>query len=162
MENQLVPLKLGIRIQPPALTLVYQSAAGKERYRIMPVRFLNKFGSVNTILKDLKERHKEHLENVSDVRVEKMVRILQDIQKGRTLDEAVTAISKEYLVDPEQDLNKLDDEQLARKKKVMNSSFEKNQLKPGDPGYEYDKQIEYDTTEKVEAGWDSPDDDFWS
>lgn len=47
-----------------------------------------------------------------------MVRILQETQKGRTLDEAVTTISKEYFVDPDQDLNKLDDEQLARKKKV--------------------------------------------
>lgn len=67
MEKQVVPLKLGVRTQPPALTLVYQSIAGKERHRIMPIRFLNKFGSVDSILKDLKERHKEHLENVSIV-----------------------------------------------------------------------------------------------
>lgn len=88
--------------------------------------------------------------------------MLQEVQKGRTIEEAATNINKDYCVDPNQDLNKLDDEQLAKKKKVMSSSFEKNQLKPGDPGYEYDKQVEFDTSEKVEAGWDSPDDDFWS
>lgn len=162
MESQVVPLKLGFRSQPPALTLVYQGAAGKERQRVMPIRFLNKFGSVDTVLRELKERHKDHLQKVPDVRLEKMVRMLQEVQKGRTIEEAATNINKDYCVDPNQDLNKLDDEQLAKKKKVMSSSFEKNQLKPGDPGYEYDKQVEFDTSEKVEAGWDSPDDDFWS
>ncbi|XP_045618915.1 centrosomal protein of 19 kDa-like [Procambarus clarkii] len=162
MESQVVPLKLGVRTQPPALTLIYQGGAGKERQRVMPIRFLNKFGSVDTVLKELKQRHKDHLEKVPNVRLEKMVRILQEVQKGRTVEEAVANLTKEYSVDPNQDLNKLDDEQLAKKKKVMNSSFEKNQLKPGDPGYEYDRQVEFDTSDKVEAGWDSPDEDFWS
>ncbi|KAG7177081.1 centrosomal protein of 19 kDa-like [Homarus americanus] len=161
MEGQLVPLKLGIRTQPPALTLVYRSSAGKERQRVMPVRFLNKFGPVDNVLKEMKERHNEHLQKVPDVRMEKMIRILQEVQKGRTVEEAAANISKEYSVDPNQDLNKLDGEQLAKKKKVMSSSFEKNQLKPGDPDYEYDKQVEYNTSEKVEAGWDSSEDDFW-
>lgn len=44
----------------------------------------------------------------------------------------------------------------------MNSSFEKNCVRPGDPGYEYDKQVDFGKDEKEEAGWDSPEDDFWS
>lgn len=44
----------------------------------------------------------------------------------------------------------------------MDNTFQKNQLKPGDPGYEYDKQVDFDTAEKVEAGWDSSEEDFWS
>lgn len=58
------PLKLGIRARPPALTLVYRNGAGKERYRVMPVRFLNKFGSVENVLKEMKEKHKDYLDNV--------------------------------------------------------------------------------------------------
>lgn len=45
---------------------------------------------------------------------------------------------------------------------VMNSSFEKNCVRPGDPGYEYDKQVDFGNDKKEEAGWDSPEDDFWS
>lgn len=45
---------------------------------------------------------------------------------------------------------------------IMDNTFQKNQLKPGDPGYEYDKQVDFDTAEKVEAGWDSSEEDFWS
>lgn len=59
------PLKLGIRTQPPALTLVYNSSSSrKKRYRVMPIRFLNKFGSVENVLKEMKDRHKEYLEKV--------------------------------------------------------------------------------------------------
>ena len=59
------PLKVGVRTRSPSLTLVYRSAAGKERYRVMPVRFLNKFGSVENVLKELKDRHKPFLDQVS-------------------------------------------------------------------------------------------------
>lgn len=65
MGNPVNPLKLGIRVHPPAVTLVYQNAADQERYRVMPVRFLNKFGSVENVLKELKEKHKEYLDKVS-------------------------------------------------------------------------------------------------
>lgn len=65
MESQISPLKLGMRAHPPALTLVYRSAAGKERYRVMPVRFLNKFGSVDNVLKEMKDKHTDYLNKVS-------------------------------------------------------------------------------------------------
>lgn len=45
---------------------------------------------------------------------------------------------------------------------VMNTSFERNSIRPGDPDYEYDKQVDFDCGEKVEAGWDSQEEDFWS
>ncbi|MPC40222.1 Centrosomal protein [Portunus trituberculatus] len=59
------PLKLGVRTHPPGLTLVYRSAAGKERYRVMPIRFLNKFGSVENVLKEVKDRHQPFLDKGS-------------------------------------------------------------------------------------------------
>ncbi|XP_068216185.1 centrosomal protein of 19 kDa-like [Palaemon carinicauda] len=167
MGEELIPIKLGVLAQPPALTLVYRNNTGKERQRTMPVRFLNKFGSVNTVVTELKKRHNRHLEKVSELKVEKMLRILQEVQKGQTIDEAVVAVTKEYEVDPDQDLNKVSEEELAKKKKIMENSFEKNQVKPGDPDYKYDKQVDFSCDDKAEAGWDSPEggsqeDDFWS
>lgn len=64
MESGIEPKRLGIRAQPPALILIYRNADGRERQRTMPIRFLNKFGPVEKVLKELKERHKEHLEKV--------------------------------------------------------------------------------------------------
>ena len=63
-EDPIVPLKLGIRSQPPALTLLY-SRKSKERCRIMPVKFLNKYGGVEGVVTDLKSRHSAFLKEVS-------------------------------------------------------------------------------------------------
>ena len=51
-----------------------------------------------------------------------------------------------------EDLNTLSDAELARKKAEMNKAFEQNLLKPTDPGYVYDKQVDFQATEDSE--WD--------
>ena len=42
-----------------------------------------------------------------------------------------------------ENLNKLTDAQLDKHKKKMEEKFEKNALKPGDAGFEYDKRIDF-------------------
>jgi hypothetical protein len=48
----------------------------------------------------------------------------------------------------------------------MDQTFSKNQIKPEDPEFIYDKQVDFDqnVTEKVESGWDAEDNDdlFWN
>ncbi|CAL4227943.1 unnamed protein product, partial [Meganyctiphanes norvegica] len=119
MNEEVSPLKLGIITNPPAVTLVYQTKLGKERQRVMPVRILNKFGPVDNIVKDLQERHTQYLEKVPLLRLEKMLRILQETSKGRNVEEAINNISKDYNIDPNEDLNKVSDEDLAKKKRLM-------------------------------------------
>jgi hypothetical protein len=50
------------------------------------------------------------------------------------------------------DLNRVSDSELAAKKAEMDKLFRANTLKPGDQGYVYDKQIEFQPTEDSE--WD--------
>lgn len=50
------------------------------------------------------------------------------------------------------DLNAVSSAVLAAKKAEMNKLFEANLLKPTDPGYVYDKQVEFEPTEESE--WD--------
>ena len=54
----------------------------------------------------------------------------------------------------EEDLNKANDEQLAKRKAQMDVLFEANRLQPGDEGYVYDKEVEFGRP-KIESGWDS-------
>lgn len=54
----------------------------------------------------------------------------------------------------EEDLNKANDEQLAKRKARMDVLFEANRLQPGDEGYVYDKEVEFGRP-KIESGWDS-------
>jgi hypothetical protein len=38
-------------------------------------------------------------------------------------------------------------------KRIMDSRFEANRLKPGDPGYEWDRQVEFEQPTET-AEWD--------
>ena len=58
--------------------------------------------------------------------------------------------------DHNEDLNKLDDYELDKRKADMDKDFEKNRLRPGDDGFVYDKEVDF-TTGKMESGWDDED-----
>lgn len=62
--------------------------------------------------------------------------------------------------DDDEDLNKVTDDVLKQKKQEMDKEFEQNQVKPGDKGYEYDKEIDFDGDDKVSCGWDSSNSDI--
>ena len=73
------PLKLGVRLSPPSLLLVYRPAAGGGvlRLRKMPVKSLTQTGSCTRVAQELRERHCPHLDNVPQNKLLKMLRILQ-------------------------------------------------------------------------------------
>lgn len=58
-----------------------------------------------------------------------------------------------YALDPEKDLNRVTDYELALAKAKMDQAFQAHRLKPGDPGFEYDRQLEF-SAPKEEASWD--------
>ena len=47
-------------------------------------------------------------------------------------------------IDPEEDLNKVDEELLASKKAIMNDTFERHAIKPGDPNFTYDIEVNFE------------------
>lgn len=55
------------------------------------------------------------------------------------------------------DLNKLSDADLAAHKLAMDKDFNKNQLKPGDAGFVYDKVVDF----SKQAGAGDLEDDSW-
>ena len=67
---------------------------------------------------------------------------LDDFDKKPDDGPGIDITSKEY---KNKNLNKLSDAELAREKQKMDKQFDKNFLKPGDAGYEYDKVIDFKT-----------------
>lgn len=53
------------------------------------------------------------------------------------------------------DLNAVTEDELQQKKVEMDVLFEANRIKPGDPAYVYDKEMEFDDKLKIESGWDT-------
>ncbi|XP_015415287.1 PREDICTED: LOW QUALITY PROTEIN: centrosomal protein of 19 kDa-like [Myotis davidii] len=153
--------KWGIRLQPPAIILIYENEMkGKSRQRIMPVRNFSKFSDCNRAAEQLKNnpRHKSYLEQVSLRQLEQLFRFLRGNLRGQSLAETMEQIQRDTAIDPKEDLNrpKLDDKELAKKKSIMDELFEKNQKKKDDPNFVYGIAVEFPQDEQLQScGWDT-------
>jgi len=67
----------------------------------------------------------------------------QENIKGHDLEYSLLKVENEYNVNPEEDLNKLDNEELEKKKAIMDIAFNKGRIRPGDSKFEYDKRVEF-------------------
>lgn len=153
------PEKCGIHISPPAFLLIYKSD-GKLRKKVMPLRHFKPNSNIQFIAHDLKKRHQ--LEGIPLVKIEKMLRLLQEILKGVEKSEAIEKVDKEFSIKMNEDLNKLSIQEIEVQKQLMDSIFTKNQIKRESPEFVYDKQVEFNNTE--ESNWDKDADsgEFWN
>eukprot|EP00796_Vickermania_ingenoplastis_P004156 gene4156-2998_t len=83
--------------------------------------------------------------------------------RSRAVDEPQEADLGLLYRDPEAalnnvDLNHADDDTVKEFKEVMDIKFNEHVLKPGDEGYEYDKRVAVQPTQK--SDWDDSDDEF--
>lgn len=108
-------------------------------------------------------RHKSYLEQVSLRQLEKLFSVLRGHLRGQSLTETMDQIQRETTIDPEEDLNKLDDKELAKRKRIMDELFEKNRKKKDDPNFVYDIEVEFPQDEQVQScSWDTESaDEFW-
>ena len=161
MASGSVQLKrCGVRFDPPAIIVTY-SAGNKVHRRIMPLRKFNKKSGIARTAEEMKNnrRHQKYLAQVPLPQLEKLITIIQDKLNGMSLEESLEKNQKLSLIDPEEDLNKVDEETLHRKKALMEQSFERNKKERGDPGFEYDVQVDFDGAAIETCEWDSDNDE---
>lgn len=76
------------------------------------------------------------------------------------MEASLDGIRKEESIDPDEDLNKLDDKELAKRKNLMDELFEKNRKKKDDPDFEYNVEVDFNEGGAVESsGWDDNSED---
>lgn len=138
--------RCGVQFDPPSIVLIYEDKANKLRKRIIPVRNFSKYSDYSMAAEKLKNHphHRDYLQNVSQSQLERMHIILRDHMQGFSLEHSLAS----FQVDPEEDLNKLDDDQLARKKGHMDELFEKNRKKKDDPDFVYNLEVEFSTNDQ--------------
>ncbi|NWI17265.1 CEP19 protein, partial [Crypturellus soui] len=155
--------KCGICFQPPAIVLIYKEEdKDKTRQRIMPIRNFSKFSDCSRAAEQLKNnpRHKAYLEGVSLRQLERFYGLLKGHLGGQSLAESLERIRREETIDPEEDMNKLDDKELAKRKSIMDELFEKNRKKKDDPDFVYNVEVEFPQDEQLEScGWDAESDE---
>ncbi|XP_032925189.1 centrosomal protein of 19 kDa [Catharus ustulatus] len=155
--------KCGICFQPPSIILIYRdNSQDKTRQRIMPVRNFSKFSDCSRAAEQLKNnpRHKPYLEGVSLRQLQKLYSLLRGHLQGQSLAESLQKFQQEETIDPEEDMNKLDDKELAKRKSIMDELFEKNRKKKDDPDFVYNIEVEFPLDEQLEScTWDLESDE---
>ncbi|XP_028394139.1 centrosomal protein of 19 kDa-like [Dendronephthya gigantea] len=147
------PRQCGVKFEPPSLVLYYvMNATGKVHRRSMPLRNFSEKSNLDEAVTDLKSgKHKRYLEKIP---AEQIHRLLSKIQENfphkKDKDEVVSNADGE-------DLNKLNDTELNKKKAEMDQVFEKHRVRPGDEGFQYEVEVDFENGKNV-SGWDSDDD----
>ena len=158
MANNIEIHQCGIKFDPPAIVITYTECdTKKHRRRTMPLRDFTKTSNVEKAAEELRTspRHKKYVSHITLAQLERLITIIKDKLNGLSLTESVERNNKMDAIDPEEDLNRVDEETLKRKKAVMENTFEKHQVKPTDPDFKYDVEVEFETNHVIESGWDS-------
>ncbi|XP_064576750.1 centrosomal protein of 19 kDa [Zonotrichia leucophrys gambelii] len=155
--------KCGICFQPPSIILIYRdNVQEKTRQRIMPIRNFSRYSDCVSAAEQMKNnpRHKPYLEGVSLHQLEKLHRLLRDHLEGQSLSDSLGRYHHEYTIDPEEDMNKLDDKELAQRKSIMDELFEKNRKRRDDPDFVYNVEVDFPQHEHMEScAWDTESDE---
>ena len=151
--------KCGVKFKPLSIVVTYVDVSNKKlRYRQIPVRNFKATSNVTVFSEELKknQRHRSLLKDVPQIQIEKMLLIIQGHMKGDSIDDAVAHAEAELTVDPDKDLCKEDKSQVDKAKRIMDQTFEEKRVKPDDPNFEYDVEIDFNPPIES-SGWDSDD-----
>lgn len=83
-----------------------------------------------------------------------------DLEKDQGNDQGIDISSKDYKT---KNLNKLSNDELAAEKKKMDKEYNKNFIKPSDPGFQYDRVVDFSKskgkyTNETNENWVDKDD----
>ncbi|XP_077440948.1 centrosomal protein of 19 kDa [Vanacampus margaritifer] len=150
--------RCGVCFTPPSIVLIYvNTETNKVRKRIIPVRSFSQYSDYRLAAERLKNhpRHKNYLQAVSQSQLERLHILLRDHLQGISLECSLASLQ----VDPDEDLNKLDDDVLARKKSHMDELFEKNRTRREDPDFVYDLEVDFGKAADEKCSWDEESND---
>ncbi|KAL9970638.1 hypothetical protein ACROYT_G023048 [Oculina patagonica] len=154
--------KCGVKFDPPTLVVYYEvNLTGKLHKRSMPIRKLTKDSSIPDVVDDLKKssHHGKYLEDISNKQLENLLTMIQNKMKGIDpiqVKDSWTLPKSSPNKEQDEDLNKLDDYELDKRKADMDKDFEKNRIRPEDEDFVYDKEVDFNEG-RMESGWDDED-----
>ncbi|ESN92367.1 hypothetical protein HELRODRAFT_89579 [Helobdella robusta] len=163
MNDSFVVEKCGIKFSPASIVITYKGVERKERLRIriVPVRNINSQSTARGIVENLKlsSSYKNLVEKIPIQQLENLIQMLIDSKKNIDKKEIISKARKMMEIDPNEDLNKVDEDVLIMKKALMNETYEKNLIKPGDENFKYDVVLQMESDQKLETHeWDESSD----
>ena len=158
--------RIGVRFHPPTVFLFYTDlSTGKLRRRTVALDDFTKTSNITDYANELQnDKKRKNRDLFRYVPLRRLQRLLFVLKEGFTTNISKSDIDKKLRqfdeLDPNEDLNKLDDDALKHKKLIMNESFEKNRVDPTSKDFVYDVAVDFEPTAGEQQGseWDSSDD----
>ncbi|CAB4016263.1 Hypothetical predicted protein [Paramuricea clavata] len=123
-------------------------ASGKVHRRSMPLRNFSSESNLDDMVTNLKSgRHKRYLEKIPSEQIHRLLSKIQEQLPQQKDDDVISNNDVE-------DLNKLNDTELNKKKAEMDQVFEQHRVRAGDEGFQYDVEVDFENGKNV-SGWDS-------
>ncbi|XP_066905907.1 DNA ligase 1 isoform X2 [Halyomorpha halys] len=129
MSGNRKPLKIGVRLEPPALVCIYKQSS-KLRMRVMPLRNVWPKTDSNFLFDDLRSRHGKYLESIPREMIMKMINIIKEHKQGAELQDILKKYSStssgtklRYLEDERQSATKFID---FKRKELMEELNQKS------------------------------------
>lgn len=150
------PYKIGLKLRPIMIMVLYRNADGHLRKLQMPLRSLTVTTDATLKAEQLQNRHRV-LQSVPIVLVIKLIQMAQQTLLGFPVEKAASLVQSRLIVDGERDLNKVSSSELQCQKYIMEVSFLRNNVATGDAHFVYDRQMCFEQNAK--SNWDDEQSD---
>ena len=159
-ENDYMPKRFGISYKPPQIVIEYQKLSNNKLYH-HKIK-LHKFSSntkISEIIDDMYKRHNVYLNHkkVNKAQIIQLVEKLREKLKNENEEKNKNDVKIVYNIKNE-NLNKLNKEELDQKKKEMDIFYEQNNIKKTDKNFQYDVRKDFNNNEGL-ADWDDEEDE---
>ena len=159
-ENDYMPKRFGISYKPPQIVVEYQKLSNNKLYH-HKIK-LHKFSSdakISEIIDDMYKRHNVYLNHkrVNKAQIIQLVEKLREKLKKENEEKNKNDVKIVYNIKNE-NLNKLNKEELDQKKKEMDIFYEQNNIKKTDKNFQYDVRKDFNNNEGL-ADWDDDEED---
>ena len=151
----LTPRRVAIKFAPPTLILEYAPSFGRYLHYKVRMGHLRPSTDAYAVANKLYRNHPRFFDRakVEFGQTLKLVRRLID-NAGAASPAAPSPPPARAAPQPEVDLNKVSEFRLKAAKLEMDVGFSQSLKRPGDAGYEYDKQVDFEPAGDSDGSWD--------
>jgi hypothetical protein len=148
-NSTIIPLKIGLKFDPPAILLIYKESL-KIRSRLIPARNVDILTDIKSFCEGFKTNSKyaRYFEKVPTIKLEKIIFILQDNMKGYNLKESLKRAKKYDTNNQHQNIDK---------KKKNNNIYDYEEADSSDKS---DQSDQSESDKKKQSDDDDDDNDF--
>ena len=164
-KQRIRPVRFALKYSPAQIVLHYEDLKynNKLRQKRMSLEQIDNNSSsnmsVNQLQQSLLKNYRKYL-SPSLISLNQLLRLLNNLISANRAKQNTVDLGGLYgnltedNYDEEDDLNRVSESELARKKDEMSLEFEKRRIKPTDENYVYDKRVEFDQKHAEPSDWD--------